>query len=245
MPAVPIWVRGGVKVVAADGTPYEQRNRVTLCRCGQSSNKPFCDGTHAHVGSRRIEPSPVPRAPERLNRKNGSRRAGIGSRPRYAKPRRFTGCRYDISATSRPKVIEIAMQSGERMTDQHRDGSTREPTGGRLSESGRVEAFSDGVLAIALTLLALDLRVPASQPGDFGRELLKQWPSYIAYLASFVYIGVIWANHHALFTRIDRVDRGLLARNLALLLPASVLPFPTPRSPQRSAQEQPAISAPL
>jgi CDGSH-type Zn-finger protein len=48
----PIWVRGGVRIVAADGTPYEQRNRVTLCRCGQSSNKPFCDGTHAHVGFR-------------------------------------------------------------------------------------------------------------------------------------------------------------------------------------------------
>ena len=99
--------------------------------------------------------------------------------------------------------------------------------GSRLSESGRVEAFSDGVLAIALTLLALDLRVPVSRPGGFGHDLLTQWPSYLAYLASFVYVGVIWANHHALFTRIDRVDRGLLARNLALLLPASVLPFPT------------------
>jgi CDGSH-type Zn-finger protein len=48
----PIWVRGGVSVVSADGIPYEQRNRVTLCRCGQSSNKPFCDGTHAHIGFR-------------------------------------------------------------------------------------------------------------------------------------------------------------------------------------------------
>ncbi len=113
------------------------------------------------------------------------------------------------------------------MTDEHGHSSSKGAAGSRLSESGRVEAFSDGVLAIALTLLALDLRVPASRPGGFGHDLLKQWPSYIAYLASFVYIGVIWANHHALFTRIDRVDRGLLARNLALLLPASVLPFPT------------------
>lgn len=48
----PIWVRGGVSITAADGTAYETRNRVTLCRCGQSSNKPFCDGTHAHVGFR-------------------------------------------------------------------------------------------------------------------------------------------------------------------------------------------------
>ncbi|HET9073502.1 MAG TPA: CDGSH iron-sulfur domain-containing protein [Solirubrobacteraceae bacterium] len=48
----PLWVRGGVTVVGADGTAYETRNRVTLCRCGQSANKPFCDGTHAHVGFR-------------------------------------------------------------------------------------------------------------------------------------------------------------------------------------------------
>ena len=46
----PIWVRGGIEVIAADGSAYEVRNRVTLCRCGQSSNKPFCDGTHASVG---------------------------------------------------------------------------------------------------------------------------------------------------------------------------------------------------
>ena len=105
--------------------------------------------------------------------------------------------------------------------------AARRAPAGRLSESGRVEAFSDGVLAIALTLLALDLRVPVSRPGAFGHDLLREWPSYIAYLASFVYVGVIWANHHALFSRIDRVDRGLLARNLVLLLPASVLPFPT------------------
>jgi CDGSH-type Zn-finger protein len=48
----PIWVRGGIPVVAADGTPYELRNRVTLCRCGASSNKPFCDGSHASTGFR-------------------------------------------------------------------------------------------------------------------------------------------------------------------------------------------------
>jgi CDGSH-type Zn-finger protein len=48
----PIWVRGGVPITSADGTVYERRNRVTLCRCGQSKNKPFCDGTHAHVGFR-------------------------------------------------------------------------------------------------------------------------------------------------------------------------------------------------
>ncbi|GAC1385692.1 MAG: hypothetical protein NVSMB42_05380 [Herpetosiphon sp.] len=98
---------------------------------------------------------------------------------------------------------------------------------GLISESGRVEAFSDGVLAIAITLLALDLKVPESKPGAIGTHLLTQWPSYVAYLASFFYIGVIWVNHHALFSRIRKVNSGLLWRNLALLLPVSILPFPT------------------
>jgi len=58
----PIWVRGGVEIVSADGFVHERRNRVTLCRCGQSKNKPFCDGTHAHVGFRAREDSPAPAA---------------------------------------------------------------------------------------------------------------------------------------------------------------------------------------
>ena len=98
--------------------------------------------------------------------------------------------------------------------------------GGLLSESGRVEAFSDGVLAIAITLLVLDLS-SRSSPGHVGASLLRQWPAYLAYLASFGFIGVIWVNHHQLFTRIAAVDTGLLWRNLALLLTVSVLPFPT------------------
>jgi len=101
------------------------------------------------------------------------------------------------------------------------DGS--EP-GGRLSGSARVEAFSDGVLAIAITLLVLDLHATSH---DLSRELLRQWPGYLAYLASFGYIGVIWVNHHQLFNRIAAVDLGLLWRNLGLLLGVSVLPFPT------------------
>ena len=54
----PIWVRGGVLITGADGADYEQRNRVTLCRCGESKNKPFCDGTHAHIGFKAKAPSP-------------------------------------------------------------------------------------------------------------------------------------------------------------------------------------------
>jgi uncharacterized membrane protein len=99
-----------------------------------------------------------------------------------------------------------------------------EPRRGRLSDSSRVEAFSDGVLAIVITLLVLDLRAPAAH---FLTQLSRQWPAYLAYLASFGYVGVIWVNHHQLFTRIAAVDSGLLWRNLALLLSTSVLPFPT------------------
>lgn len=99
--------------------------------------------------------------------------------------------------------------------------------GGAAVGDGTVEAFSDGVLAIAITLLVLELRVPEGEPGELAGGLLSQWPSYVAYLASFVYVGVIWVSHHALYVRIAHVDSGLAWRNLALLLPASVLPFPT------------------
>jgi uncharacterized membrane protein len=112
--------------------------------------------------------------------------------------------------------------SGSELADYAADAAQQ---GSRLSDSARVEAFSDGVLAIAITLLVLDLRAPG--PGNMGSQLLDEWPAYLAYLASFGYIGVIWVNHHQLFTRIAAVDLGLLWRNLSLLLGASVLPFPT------------------
>lgn len=95
-----------------------------------------------------------------------------------------------------------------------------------LAESNRVEAFSDGVFAIVITLLVLDLKAPVTK-GAVLHDLLVQWPAYLAYLASFAYVGVIWINHHNLFTRIAWVNGGLLWRNLALLGAMSVLPFPT------------------
>src|SRR6185437_3856709 len=106
-----------------------------------------------------------------------------------------------------------------------RAGAGSRQRGGRLSDSARVEAFSDGVLAIVITLLVLSLRVP--QGPHMLAELVSQWPAYLAYIASFGYVGVIWVNHHQLFTRIEAVDTGLMWRNLALLLVTSILPFPT------------------
>ena len=96
--------------------------------------------------------------------------------------------------------------------------------------TSRLEAFSDGVFAIAITLLVLDLNVPA--PDSLGGRplttaLAHQWPAYFAYLVSFLVIGIIWINHHAMCALARRVDRRTLFANLFLLLTVSVIPFPT------------------
>ncbi len=92
----------------------------------------------------------------------------------------------------------------------------------------RLEAFSDGVFAIAITLLVLDLRVPQElAAGGLWAALRAGWPSYCAYLVSFLVIGIIWVNHHGVFERARAVDRPVLFANLVLLLFVSVLPFPT------------------
>jgi uncharacterized membrane protein len=89
----------------------------------------------------------------------------------------------------------------------------------------RLEAFSDGVFAIAITLLALDL--PRPNGPDLWHELGAAWESYAAYFVSFLTIGIIWVNHHALIDRIARADRALLFLNLALLMWVSIIPWPT------------------
>ncbi|MEU2224996.1 TMEM175 family protein [Streptomyces sp. NPDC018347] len=95
------------------------------------------------------------------------------------------------------------------------------------SDTSRAEAFSDGVLAIAVTLLALGLADPPHRPGGLGHALLIQWPFYLGYLASFGYVSVIWLNHHQAFVRIKVMDRGLHAANLLLLFTTAALSFPT------------------
>lgn len=95
------------------------------------------------------------------------------------------------------------------------------------SDTARAEAFSDGVFAIAVTLLMLDLTTPAHRPGGLAHALLEQWPAYLGYLASFAYVAVIWLNHHRAFMRIRSMDRGLQAANLVLLFTTAALPFPT------------------
>jgi uncharacterized membrane protein len=92
--------------------------------------------------------------------------------------------------------------------------------------AGRVEAFSDAVLAIAITLLVLELGA-GSGPGSLAHRLGEQWPVYVSYLLSFLNIGIVWLNHHAIFSRLRGVDHVLVLLNLLLLLVVSVLPFPT------------------
>jgi uncharacterized membrane protein len=92
----------------------------------------------------------------------------------------------------------------------------------------RLEAFSDGVIAIAITLLVLDIRVPEPAPGaSLGVRLAHQWPSYAAYVVSFVTIGIIWINHTAMLRRIASVDHAVMFLNLLLLLTIGILPFST------------------
>jgi uncharacterized membrane protein len=90
----------------------------------------------------------------------------------------------------------------------------------------RVEAFSDGVFAIAITLLVLTIAQPGNYK-DLTHELVSRWPSLAAYVVSFAVIGIMWLNHHSLFSNFERIDRGLFYLNLLLLLTITFLPYPT------------------
>jgi hypothetical protein len=95
-----------------------------------------------------------------------------------------------------------------------------------MSETGRTEAFSDGVLAIAVTLLVLDLHVPPRNTlhEPLAVALAHEWPAYAAYVTSFLIIGIIWVNHHAVFELVGRVDRSVLFLNLLLLMSVVAIP---------------------
>jgi uncharacterized membrane protein len=98
-----------------------------------------------------------------------------------------------------------------------------------VSETNRTEAFSDGVLAIAITLLVLDLRVPVRDTldGSLATALGDEWPAFAAYVTSFLVIGIIWVNHHAVFELVGKVDRVTLFLNLLLLMTVAAIPFTT------------------
>ena len=97
-----------------------------------------------------------------------------------------------------------------------------------LADTSRIEAFSDGVFAIAITLLVLELHIPELEGDErLWPALVKEWPQFAAYLTSFAILGIMWVNHHSMFRQIRRADRGLMFLNLLLLLWAALLPFPT------------------
>ncbi len=108
------------------------------------------------------------------------------------------------------------------MTDSE---STAEPR--RRLSPRRLEAFSDGVFAIAITLLVLEISVPEGSEDDLLTAVLQQWPSYLAYVVSFATIGVTWLEHNAITDYMEYADAMVVRVNLLLLLLVSFLPFPT------------------
>jgi uncharacterized membrane protein len=90
--------------------------------------------------------------------------------------------------------------------------------------TARLESFSDGVMAVAITLLVLNIAVPHDH---LGHRLGAQWPAYAAYVISFLTIGIIWINHHIAVGRLSRTDHSILMLNLVLLMTIVVIPFGT------------------
>jgi uncharacterized membrane protein len=111
------------------------------------------------------------------------------------------------------------------------EGSQETNAARGLRDTSRLEAFSDGVIAIAITLLVLEVHVPSpeaiSDNSELWHELGRLWPSYVGYLISFFTIGIMWANHHRIFSFIGEVDHNLIVLNLLLLLCIGFIPFTT------------------
>ncbi len=96
------------------------------------------------------------------------------------------------------------------------------------NETARLETFADGVLAIAITLLILDVKVPhVEQGGSLTTALAQQWPKYATFVVSFLTIGIIWVNHHHMFKLIVRTTHAFLILNVVFLMTICILPFPT------------------
>ncbi len=103
---------------------------------------------------------------------------------------------------------------------------------GEPSETSRLEAFSDGVFAVAITLLALDLgriraRPDAVPPMTLFDSLTSQWPTLLAFAGAFAFVGIAWTNHHNVFVRVKAVSRSLNGANLILLAGVVMVPWAT------------------
>ena len=132
-------------------------------------------------------------------------------------------CRTRVPTMTKDKQITVAPEHGGGATFH----STAPPENVRLSDTDKLETFSDGIFAITITLLVFDIVRPDYDPGHLWEQLLAQWPNYVAFLASFCYVGIIWLNHRAVFSRVRQCDRSLHLANLFLLLTSGLIPFPT------------------
>jgi uncharacterized membrane protein len=107
-------------------------------------------------------------------------------------------------------------------------GSGRHSANHLCVSTNRLESFSDGVFAVAITLLVLGIAVPpVGHHGSLGHALVGNWPQYAAYVVSFLTIGIIWINHHAMIARLRAADHTILILNLLLLMTVVLLPFAT------------------
>lgn len=126
-----------------------------------------------------------------------------------------------VSAEMKDSSPSTERMNGDSVVTSDRDT----PRARRSLDKGRLEAFSDGVFGVAATLLVVDLAI--HPPGTPLEQVLRAWPSYLAYVVSFLTIGAAWLAHTALTDGLDRADRILLRLNLLLLLVVVFLPFPT------------------
>jgi uncharacterized membrane protein len=128
------------------------------------------------------------------------------------------------------RFVRVALGSGGS------DGSDRSAGSGALTSDfamalpvvsrSRLESFSDGIFAIAITLLVLTIAQPTNY-ADLGQQLAQRWPSFAAYAVSFAVIGIMWLNHHTIFSHFEHIDRPLLFLNFLLLMTVVFLPYPT------------------